>query len=369
MEQFQRALELAARALTLSNPNPRVGCVIAAADGRVLGEGFTQQRGGAHAEVMALRDAAARGNDVAGSTVYVTLEPCAHHGRTPPCCDALVAARVGRVLVALRDPNPLVAGQGMARLQAAGIAVDMAPPGVAQQARELNIGFLRRMEHGLPWVRLKTAASLDGMTALANGASQWITGEAARADVQHWRARACAVLSGIGTVLADDPLLNVRLPEVERQPHLAVLDSQLRMPATARLLAVPRRAVWVYTLPQTLLQQPARVRRLQEAGAEVRALPPGPDGLPDLRALLADLGQREVNELHVEAGATLNGALLQQGLVSEWLAYVAPVLTGPGRPLARLPAQTGLEQALRWQTEDVRQIGPDLRWRMRPAAT
>ena len=236
MSYYQQALELAAHSLTLSNPNPRVGCVIVDADGRTLGQGYTQQRGGPHAEIMALRDAASRGEDVVGSTVYVTLEPCAHHGRTPPCCDALIAARVAKVCIALRDPNPQVAGQGIARLQAAGIAVEMAPPEIEAQAREINIGFLRRMEHGVPWVRLKTASSLDGMTALGNGDSQWITGETARADVQHWRARACAVLTGSGTVVADDPLLNVRLPGATRQPHLVIVLRAAERRAREQLL-------------------------------------------------------------------------------------------------------------------------------------
>ena len=369
MNVFQRALDLAAQALTLSNPNPRVGCVIVDDVGRVLGEGHTQRRGGPHAEVMALRDAARRGHDVAGATVYVTLEPCAHHGRTPPCCDALIAARVGTVWVALRDPNPLVAGQGIARLQAAGIAVHMAPDAVAHAARELNLGFLRRMEQGLPWVRLKTASSLDGITALADGDSRWITDEPARADVQHWRARACAVLTGVGTVLADDPLLNVRLPDTSRQPHLVVVDGALRTPPQARLLAVPERQVWIYGVPPA---EPAaraawetRREALCAAGAQVEAWGADAAGRVDLVSLMPELARREVNELHVEAGATLVGALLDAGLADEWLAYVAPLALGPGRPLAALPPLARVADAVRWHWHEVTSVGDDLRLRLR----
>ncbi|MBH2043357.1 MAG: bifunctional diaminohydroxyphosphoribosylaminopyrimidine deaminase/5-amino-6-(5-phosphoribosylamino)uracil reductase RibD, partial [Comamonadaceae bacterium] len=219
---ISQALGLAAQALFLSNPNPRVGCVLVAPDGRVIGQGFTQQAGGPHAEVVALRDAAAAGHDVRGATAYVTLEPCAHQGRTGPCCDALVAAGIGKVVASIADPNPLVGGQGFARLRAAGVAVEVGPG--AAQARELNIGFFSRMVRGTPWVRLKAAASLDGTTALANGASQWITSPAARADGHAWRARACAVLTGIGTVLDDNPRLDVREVPTPRQPHVVVVD-------------------------------------------------------------------------------------------------------------------------------------------------
>lgn len=370
MNHFSRALDLAARAMTLSNPNPRVGCVIVAADGRVLGEGFTQQRGGPHAEVMALRDAAARGNAVAGSTVYVTLEPCAHHGRTPPCCDALAVARVAEVRVALPDPNPLVAGQGMARLQAAGIATRWAAPEVALAAWQINIGFFSRMVRQRPWVRVKTASSLDGITALHSGNSQWITGAAARADGQHWRARACAVLTGSGTVLQDDPLLNVRLPDALRQPDLVVLDSSLRTPPQARLLQVPQRRVWLCSAGSTDANWQQRRTALEANGAEVLVLPAaangkkGAHGKPDLHALLAELAQREVNELHVEAGATLNGALQQAGLVDEWLAYVAPRLLGAGMPLAALPAVADVNQAPGWELLEATRLEQDVRLRM-----
>ena len=366
MDYFTHALQLAQQALGLSNPNPCVGCVVVSAQGQIMGRGHTQARGQAHAEVMALRDAARRGADVAGSTVYVTLEPCAHHGRTPPCCDALIAARVGKVVVALPDPNPHVAGQGMARLRAAGIAVEMADAAVAEAARDINIGFLHRMQHGLPWVRLKTAASLDGLTALPNGQSQWITGEAARADVQHWRARACAVLTGIGTVLHDDPLLNVRLPHAQRQPHLVVVDSHLRTPPHAQLFGVPNRQVWIYTIDAPADSAAEhRASALRQAGATLVALPATASGQVDLPGMLHDLAQREVNELHVEAGGTLNGALLQADAVDEWVAYAAPLLLGLGKPLAALPALPALADAPRWHVQSLRTVGSDVRMVLR----
>ena len=369
MEHFTHALQLAQQAIPLSAPNPRVGCVIVSANSQIIGRGHTQRPGEAHAEIMALRDAASRGASVAGSTVYVTLEPCSHHGRTPPCCDALIAAGVGRVMVALADPNPLVAGQGLQRLRAAGIDVHLADAdsAVARAARDINIGFLRRMQQGRPWVRLKTASSLDGRTALANSQSQWITGEAARADVQHWRARACAVLTGIGTVLYDDPLLNVRLPQAPRQPHLIVLDTQLRTPLDARLWRVADRQVWLCTTEAAAGDSTIRQRAtaLQAAGASVLFLPADAQGRTDLDALLRELGRRAINEVHVEAGATLNGALLQQGHVDEMLAYVAPLLLGPGQPLAALPVLGNLDHAARWQLCEARALDNDVRLRLR----
>ena len=235
---MNQALGLAAQALFLSNPNPRVGCVLVAPDGRVIGQGSTQQAGGPHAEIMALRDAAAAGQDVRGATAYVTLEPCAHQGRTGPCCDALVAAGIAKVVASIADPNPLVAGQGFARLRTAGIKVEVGPG--SAESRELNIGFFSRMIRGTPWVRLKSAASLDGTTALLNGASQWITSPAARADGHAWRARACAVLTGIGTVLDDNPRLDVREVPTPRQPHVVVVDSQLQTPLDAQLFIAGR---------------------------------------------------------------------------------------------------------------------------------
>lgn len=330
-----RALALAEQAVGLSDPNPRVGCVILAPDGRELGSGHTQAAGQAHAEVMALRDAAARGHDVHGATAVVTLEPCSHHGRTPPCCDALIAAGIARVVAAVEDPNPQVAGQGLARLQAAGLQVERAAPAIAAAARELNIGFFSRMQRGRPFVRLKSAISLDGRTALPDGRSQWITGEAARTDGHAWRRRAGAVLTGIGTVLADDPRLDVRLVPTARQPLRLVLDPQGRMPPDARLLQPPD---------------------------EARVIGPGRADLP---ALLAELGGQGINELHVEAGPTLSGAFLDAGLVDELLLYQAPMLIGAGRPLATLAPLAGLGDARRWQLIEATPVGQDLRLRLR----
>jgi len=331
-----RALSLAEQAVGLSDPNPRVGCVILAPDGRELGAGHTQAAGQAHAEVMALRDAATRGHDVRGATAVVTLEPCSHHGRTPPCCDALIAAGIARVVSAIEDPNPQVAGQGLARLRAAGLQVGLAEPAIAAAARELNIGFFSRMQRGRPFVRLKSAISLDGRTALPDGRSQWITGEAARTDGHAWRRRAGAVLTGIGTVLADDPRLDVRLVPTARQPLRIVLDPQGRMPAGARMLQPP---------------------------GETRVIGPGRADLP---ALLAELGHQGINELHVEAGPTLSGAFLDAGLVDELLVYQAPMLIGEGRPLAALAPLAELGQARRWRLVEATPVGQDLRLRLRP---
>lgn len=350
-----RALALAREATGFTDPNPRVGCVLVSADGtRVLGEGRTQPAGQAHAEVVALADAAARRQDVRGATAYVTLEPCAHHGRTGPCCDALVAAGIARVVASLADPNPLVAGQGFARLRAAGVAVEVGAG--AGEARALNIGFFSRMVRGRPWVRMKIAASLDGQTALANGASQWITGEAARADGHAWRARAGALLTGIGTVLEDDPRLDVRLAPVGKQPPLVVVDSRLQTPATAALFGVPGRPVWIYAAQA----QPQAEQALQARGATVTQLP-GPGGKVDLPALLKDLAGRGVNELHVEAGFKLNGSLLREGLVDEFLVYLAPKLLGPGQGMVNIGPLAGLEQAVGLEFESVERVGADLR--------
>ncbi len=348
------ALALARQALCLSNPNPRVGCVIISADGAtLLGQGHTQRAGQAHAEVMALRDAAARGHSVAGATAYVTLEPCSHHGRTGPCCDALVAAGIARVVAALPDPNPRVAGQGFERLRAAGVAVEVGPG--ADASRELNIGFFSRMLRGTPWVRMKAAASLDGQTALDNGASQWITSEPARADGHAWRARACAVLTGIGTVLDDNPRLDVRLADTPRQPHLVVVDSRLETPLDAALFT-PERQLFIYCAVPDAGRQAA----LQARGATVICLP-NPQGKVDLPALLRDLAQREVNELHVEAGHKLNGSLVREGLVDELLLYLAPKLLGPGRGIAQFGPLQALAQAVPLAFTSVDPVGPDLR--------
>ena len=348
-----QALDLARQAGPQTDPNPRVGCVLVDANGTVIGQGHTQQVGGPHAEVMALRDAAARGHSVAGATAFVTLEPCAHHGRTGPCCDALAAAGVGRVVASIADPNPLVAGQGFERLRAAGIAVEVGPG--AEEARELNIGFFSRMVRKTPWVRLKTAASLDGKTGLRNGVSQWITSEPARADGHAWRARASAVLTGVGTVLEDDPRLDVRLVQTSRQPHVVVVDSQLQTPPGAQIFMAGR-PVWIYAAAQ----DHAKAAALEARGATITFLP-NAQGKVDLAAMLRDLARREVNELHVESGHKLNGSLLREGLVDELLVYLAPKLLGQGRGMAHFGPIAGLDHAVGLDFTDMQQIGPDLR--------
>ncbi|MDM0045827.1 bifunctional diaminohydroxyphosphoribosylaminopyrimidine deaminase/5-amino-6-(5-phosphoribosylamino)uracil reductase RibD [Variovorax dokdonensis] len=355
---MQLALEAARHALRLSPPNPAVGCVLVAPDGSVIGVGHTQRAGGPHAEIMALRDAQAHGRSVEGATAYVTLEPCAHHGRTGPCCDALAQARIAKVVASLTDPNPLVAGQGFARLRAAGVDVEVGPG--ADEARELNIGFLSRMVRGLPWVRMKAAATLDGRTALDNGASQWITGAAARADGHAWRARAGAILTGVGTVMEDDPRLDVREVETTRQPPLVLVDSRLQTPPDARLFDVPGREVWIYAAQEDA----GRAGPLEDRGAQVKVLP-NADGKVDLAELMRDLARREVNELHVEAGQKLNGSLLREGQVDELLLYVAPTLFGEGMGIAsgihgRGPMQSPSD-ALALQFRSVDPIGHDLR--------
>jgi diaminohydroxyphosphoribosylaminopyrimidine deaminase / 5-amino-6-(5-phosphoribosylamino)uracil reductase len=351
---MQQALGLARQAIGLSEPNPRVGCVIVSATGhRVLGQGHTQAAGGAHAEIMALRDAAANGNSVTGATAYVTLEPCAHHGRTGPCCDALAAAGIGKVVAALQDPNPLVAGQGFARLRAAGFEVVCGPG--AQAARELNLGFFSRMVRGTPWLRMKVAASLDGKTALENGASQWITSEAARADGHAWRARAGAVLTGIGTLLEDDPRLDVRLAPAPRQPDAVVVDSRLETPPGANIFQSGRR-LFIYGAAR----DPQREAALAARGASIVFLP-GAGGKVDLAAMLRDLAQRGANELHVEAGHKLNGSLIREGLVDELLVYLAPKMIGQGRDMANFGPLTELAQALPLEFVSSQAVGPDLR--------
>lgn len=355
-----RAVALAGQSIGLSDPNPRVGCVLHTASGQLAGEGFTQQAGGPHAEVMAMRAAAAAGHALAGGTAWVSLEPCAHHGRTPPCADALIAAGLARVVVALGDPYDQVAGRGIQRLRAAGIVVDLADAGPARQAAQaLNIGFLSRVQRGRPWVRLKVAASLDGRTALPDGRSQWITGPAARQDGHAWRRRAGAVLSGIGTVLADDPRLDVRLVPTQCQPLRVVVDSAFATPPTAQLLQLPGR-----TLVVGAQDQAARMAALREAGADLLLLP-GADGRVDLPGLLQRLAADGVGELHVEAGAVLNAALLGAGLVDELLVYTAPKLLGPGLGMAALPALAALSDALVFHFDDCQRIGDDLRLLLR----
>lgn len=355
-------MQRAAAALAKSNPNPHVGCILVSKGGLEIGQGHTQQAGGPHAEVMALRDAQTQGNSVAGATAYVTLEPCSHHGRTPPCCDALIAAKVAKVVVATTDPNPLVAGRGLERLRTAGIEVELLPPDseTARASRELNIGFFSRMARGIPWVRMKMAASLDGTSALNNGTSQWITGEPARADGHAWRARACAVLTGIGTVLQDDPKLDVRLGGTTRQPHLVLVDSDLNTPLSARLFepadgGLPRQ-IWIY---HAVLDE-AKQAALTQRGAVLIHMP-GATGKVDLAAMLRDLGQREVNELHVEAGQKLNGSFLREGLVDEMLVYLAPKLLGQGASMSTFGPLQQLQDGMSLDFLSVDRIGADLR--------
>jgi diaminohydroxyphosphoribosylaminopyrimidine deaminase/5-amino-6-(5-phosphoribosylamino)uracil reductase len=362
-ERLTDALRAAQAALIISNPNPRVGCVLTSPAGLEIGLGHTQAAGGPHAEVMALRDAQARGMSTAGATAYVTLEPCSHHGRTPPCCDALIAAGVARVVVATRDPNPLVAGQGLDRLRTAGVEVEVLPPdsALSQAARELNIGFFSRMIRRTPWVRLKVAASLDGNTALANGASQWITGEAARTDGHAWRARACAVMTGIGTVLEDDPMLDVRLIDTARQPHLVIVDSRLETPASARLFHPPAHGLSRQIFIYCAAADTTRCAELEALGATVIPMP-GAGGKVDLTAMFADLARREVNEVHVEAGHKLNGSLVREGLVDELLLYLAPTLLGTGgKGIAGFGPLQRLSEGLTLGFHAVDTVGADLR--------
>jgi diaminohydroxyphosphoribosylaminopyrimidine deaminase/5-amino-6-(5-phosphoribosylamino)uracil reductase len=348
---MELALEWAARGMNITAPNPRIGCVIVR-QGVLIGAGHTQAAGQAHAEIAALRDAQARGNDVRGATAYVTLEPCSHHGRTPPCSDALVRAGLGRVVAAMVDPNPLVAGRGLAQLEAAGIAVSSGL--LADQAHELNIGFFSRMRRGRPWVRLKTAASLDGMTALDSGESQWITGAEARADGHAWRARACAILTGIGTVKADDPQLTVRGIDTPRQPRRVIVDSKLEIAPQARVLqGAP---CWIVAAAP----HPAREAALRAAGHEVILLP-NAAGKVDLPALMQELGRREINELHVEAGAKLNASLVREGCVDELLVYLAPCLIGAGQGMFALPPLARLDDRRQLRFHQFKQVGADVR--------
>ncbi|TQN07865.1 diaminohydroxyphosphoribosylaminopyrimidine deaminase/5-amino-6-(5-phosphoribosylamino)uracil reductase [Acidovorax temperans] len=354
---IRQALGLATQALFLSNPNPRVGCVITSRTGEIVGKGSTQRAGGPHAEIMALRDAQARGHDLQGATAYVTLEPCSHHGRTGPCCDALIAAGIAKVVASLADPNPLVAGQGFARLRAAGVEVSVGDG--AQESFELNIGFFSRMVRKTPWVRMKMAASLDGTTALPNGESQWITSSAARADGHAWRARACAVLTGIGTVLEDNPRLDVRDVATPRQPHVVVVDSLLQTPPDARLL-IAGRACYIYCAAPNDTAFQARKQALESQGAVVVELPNAHNKV-DLSTMLADLASRGVNELHVEAGTKLNGSFIREGLVDEMLVYLAPCMLGEGLAMAHFGPLTQLDQGLSLDFKSVEKIGPDVR--------
>ena len=347
-----RALKLAQRGRFTTHPNPNVGCVIVK-DGEIVGEGYHQRAGEPHAEVHALRMA---GEKAKGATAYVTLEPCSHHGRTPPCCDALIAAGVARVVASMQDPNPQVAGRGLYRLQQAGI--DVSHGLMMSEAEQLNKGFLKRMRTGFPYIQLKLGASLDGRTAMASGESQWITGEAARQDVQRLRSESGAILTGIGTVLADDCRLNVRLPGRDpaeiRQPLRVVVDSSLRTPVTARVIGEDGLCLIVCAKAD-----PKRKAELEMRGAEVIELP-GSDGRVDLRALVSELGRREVNDLLAEGGATLNGALLDAGLVDEIVVYTAPILIGEGRGMWSVGPYKRLAEAERWAYRSVSRLGEDL---------
>ena len=353
---MREALLEAQKAIFHACPNPAVGCVIVTRDG--VARGHTQPPGSGHAEVQALRQAREAGWAVEGSTVYVTLEPCSHFGRTPPCADALIDAKVARVVVAVQDPNPLVAGAGIARLRNAGVDVSVGL--LEHEAREINIGFFSRMVRKRPWVRVKIAASLDGRVALQDGQSQWITSPEARADGHYWRARSGAILTGVGTVLADDPQLNVRDVATTRQPLRVVADSRLSTPPDARLMATGE-PVLIYAARSDLPAStpfPPHVKVVRH---------PGDNGRVDLKAMLDDLGLRGINELHVEAGGTLNGSLMAGGWVDEFLLYVAPKLIGPGRPMVDMPALKTLDECGQLRFVDVIPVGPDLRIRARPA--
>ncbi len=348
------ALKLARNGLNTTHPNPRVGCVIAKKD-QIIGRGWHQRAGEAHAEVFALREAGEKTN---GATAYVTLEPCSHSGRTGPCAEALVKAGISRVVFAVKDPNPDVNGNGMQRLLQAGIKVDCGL--MAAQAENLNSGFLMRMRQGRPWVRVKLAQSLDGHIGLANGSSQWISGPEARADVQNWRARSDAILTGIGTVIADDPSLNVRNDKKARQPMRVIADSHWRTPADARLLGLPGK-VLVAGLHENSVPDD-----LQASAADFLSID-SQDGRVNLPELLRELGKREINEVQVEAGPALCGALLQQCLIDEILIYQAPILLGGGAesPFAA-PRLDNMDDRVHLQWIETRHIGKDMRLRLKP---
>ncbi len=348
-EYMQRALTLARRGLYTTTPNPRVGCVVVQG-GRVVGEGFHERAGEPHAEVHALR---AAGESARGATLYVTLEPCSHHGRTPPCADAVVAAGIKRVVAAMGDPNPEVAGQGFEKLRAAGIVIESGL--LEAEAIELNIGFISRMTRGRPWVRLKVAATLDGRTALANRQSQWITSEAARRDGHAWRARACVVMTGVGTLADDNPRMDVRDVETSRQPLKVLVDSHLKAPLDSRLFQSGQVLVFAAR------EDKARMAEFRARGVEVAVLP-NADGKVDLPAMLDELGRRAINEVHLESGTRLNGSMLREGCVDELLVYLAPKLIGDtGMGMFDLPELAELSSAMQLEFGAVQTVGSDLR--------
>ena len=358
----------AQKSLYLSNPNPRVGCVIVKA-GQVIGTGFTQQVGLAHAEIEALADARKHTLDLSGSTMYVSLEPCCHVGRTPPCTHAIIAAKPARVVIAMQDPNPLVGGKGIQQMAAAGIQVECGL--LEAEAAALNPGFISRMTRRLPWVRLKVAASLDGKTALPNGQSQWITGAAARDDGHHWRAQACAILTGVGTIKEDDPSLTVRAVSTVRQPRRIIIDSKLDIPLSAAVLkrtanepsSLNGNSAMVVCGAITSDTQLAKQAQLQAQGVEVISMP-NRMGKVDLPALMRYLATEcEMNEIHVEAGHKLNGSLLREGCVDELLVYLAPTLLGMGLGIANLPELSALTERTDWKRIDHTAFDPDIRLR------
>jgi diaminohydroxyphosphoribosylaminopyrimidine deaminase/5-amino-6-(5-phosphoribosylamino)uracil reductase len=359
---MSEALVEAQKALYLANPNPRVGCVIVK-DGQVIGRGFTQRVGGPHAEIQALADVKANGKDSADSTIYVTLEPCSHTGRTPPCVDALIAAKPAKVIAAMGDPNPLVSGNGLEKLKAAGIEVQC---GLMElEAQALNRGFISRMTRGLPWVRLKIAASLDGKTALPNGESQWITGLLARADGHHWRAQACAIVTGVGTVKEDDPSLNVREVQTQRQPWRIIVDSKLETPLAAKILNnVDQSGVMIVCANLNSSESQKKAKAFEVRGIEVIAMANefGKVDLPKLFAYLAQ--ERQMNEIHVESGFKLNGSMLREGCVDELLLYYSPFFMGEGIGIVNVPVLPSLKSRQNWKIIEQGLIGEDFRLRL-----
>ncbi|WP_188114796.1 bifunctional diaminohydroxyphosphoribosylaminopyrimidine deaminase/5-amino-6-(5-phosphoribosylamino)uracil reductase RibD [Methylococcus geothermalis] len=355
-----RALRLAEKGLYTTDPNPRVGCVLVHGN-QVVGEGWHQRAGGPHAEIVALRNAGERAK---GATAYVTLEPCSHHGRTPPCAGRLIEAGVARVVAAMQDPNPRVAGKGLERLRQAGIEVSRGL--LEKEAERLNPGFIKRMRSGLPFVRSKLAMSLDGRTALASGESKWITGEAARCDVHRLRARSSAIVTGIGTVRADDPFLTARLAEATdlEQPARVIVDSRLQAPACARVFRQPGRVLVITTEADAGARQ-----SLTDAGVEILEVEADATGRPAVSAVVRALGRLEFNEVLFEAGATLNGALLAAGVVDEWHVYIAPCILGDqARGLFHLPGLTEMADRPELAISDVRRVGKDMRLILRPSA-